>query len=145
MRFRLKTCQQRIKLLSFILSWTNTFQPAKTAVSLRSSPLKRLFSQAKQFSALPFVHTNTQSVFIKNASIWKRPREWIKTKTHTNRISVDGRKRNKTKWKRWPQISQVRVFIASASQFYHFRTFYCGRKSIDAFSMTKKTHTFETH
>ena len=40
------------------------------------------------------VHTNklsvfNLSVFIENASMWKR---WIKTKTHTYRISVEGRK-----------------------------------------------------
>ena len=34
---------------------------------------------------------NTLSVFIENASIWKRSWKWIKRKTHTFRISVDGR------------------------------------------------------
>ena len=93
--------------------------------SLRKQPfflaLRRwngCFHRLIHFSAFkPFVHANTQSVFIENASIWKRPWEWIKTKTHRNRISVDGWKRNKTKWKRWSQISEIsqaRVFVACA-------------------------------
>ena len=72
----------------------------------------------------PSVHTNTPSVFIKNASIWKRSWKRIKTKTHSYRISMDGRK-----WKRWPKILQARVgsmrieFILRHVQFYRFRTF----------------------
>ena len=44
----------------------------------------------------PSVHTNTLSVFIKNASILKRSWKRIKTKTHTHHISLDSRKRFKT-------------------------------------------------
>ena len=44
----------------------------------------------------PSVHTNTRSVFIKNASILKRSWKRIKTKTHTHHISLDSRKRFKT-------------------------------------------------
>ena len=44
----------------------------------------------------PSVHTNTLSVFIKNASILKRSRKRIKTKTHTHHISLDSWKHFKT-------------------------------------------------
>ena len=36
-------------------------------------------------------------VLVENASIWKRSWKWVKTKTHTYRISVEGRKRIKMK------------------------------------------------
>ena len=44
----------------------------------------------------PSLHTNVLSVFIENASIWKRSWKRIKTKTHTYHISVNGWKRSKT-------------------------------------------------
>ena len=42
----------------------------------------------------PSVHVNTLSVFSENDSISKRYCKWIKTKTHTYHVSVDGRKKN---------------------------------------------------
>ena len=44
----------------------------------------------------PSVHVNTLSVFSENESIWKRSCKWIKTKTHTYHVSVDGRKKTMT-------------------------------------------------
>ena len=55
----------------------------------------------------PSFHTNTLSIFIEDASIWKRSWKWIKTKTHTYCISVHSQKRSKnaSKWNWWPKIS----------------------------------------
>ena len=84
----------------------------------------------------PSVHTNTLSIFIENASIWKRSWMWNKTKTHTCCINVDGWKRSKTN-----QMKTMTENIADGSvcsvrvdfnlrqnvQFNCFRTFYWGQ------------------
>ena len=81
----------------------------------------------------------------------KRPWEWIKTKTHTNRISVDGRKSNKAKWKYHKRVCySMRIVVLSFSNVLlwvveNVSKGYFERESIDAFSMTKKTHTLKTH
>ena len=74
----------------------------------------------------PSVHVNTLSVFSENESIWKRSCKWIKTKTHTYHVSVDGRQK-----KRWLKVSQADVFVActkssayaTTGKFYRFWTF----------------------
>ena len=74
----------------------------------------------------PSVHVNTLSVVSENESIWKRSCKWIKTKTHTYYVSVDGRQK-----KRWLKVSQADVFVActksstyaTTGKFYRFRTF----------------------
>ena len=94
----------------------------------------------------PSVHDNTLSVFIENSSMWKRSWRWIKTKTHTCG-------RSKT--------LPARVFIARAQSSTYVATcnsivwnvlewtlenawkLKCVRESIDAFSVIKKTRTFE--
>ena len=75
------------------------------------------------------IHTYSLSVFSENASIWKRSWKWIKTKSRTYDISVDGRKRSKnaSKWKRCQNIAGAYVFRSLCGmrmQFYRLRTFY---------------------
>ena len=110
----------------------------------------------------PSVQTNTMSVFVVNASIWKRSRKWIKTKTHSyrDRICVDGRIR--IKMKTMTKISQAHVFVACAwssadvttCNFIVFERFSVGSQKriktvvwtrIDrrVFLWQRKTHTFE--
>ena len=81
----------------------------------------------------PSVHTNALSVFIEKASIWKRSWKWIKTKTHTYRISVDGQKRMKvktmTKNVAGECVCSMRIEfnLRQNAQFYRFLTFLCGQ------------------
>ena len=75
------------------------------------------------------IHTYSLSVFSENASIWKRSWKWIKTKSRTYDISVDGRKRSKnaSKWKRCQNIAGAyvcRSLCGMRMQFYRLRTFY---------------------
>ena len=100
------------------LTW---FLDYRRIVGIRASPstLRHFRLKTHTFRCVQAFrpHSNALSVFIENASIWKRSWKWIKTKTHTYRISADGRKRIKMK-KRWRhmyhvgcKISQVRVFV----------------------------------
>ena len=81
----------------------------------------------------PSVHTNALSVFIENASIWKRSWKWIKAKTHTYRISVDGQKRMKMKTmtENIPGACacsmRIEFNLRHNVQFYRFLTFLCGQ------------------
>ena len=102
-------------------------------------------------------HTNTLSVFIENASIRKRSWEWIKTKTHTYSVIVDGRKRIKIKTTteniacacvnlyhvdRVQLTSQRAILSFSNTLVWTVKNASkrkCGHDSIDAFSMTTKT------
>ena len=75
----------------------------------------RAFWKRIRFDAFrPSVQTNTMSVFVVNASIWKRSWKWIKMKTHSyrDRICVDGRIR--IKMKTMTKISHAHVFVACA-------------------------------
>ena len=81
----------------------------------------------------PSVHTNALSVFIENASIWKRSWKWIKTKTHKSRISVDGQKRMKMKTMTENIAGacgcrmRIEFNLRHNVQFYRFLTFLCGQ------------------
>ena len=154
MRFRLKTHQQRIKLLSFIYSLLNEY-----ILACENSRFSSLFATEKAvFSGLYIsVRLSLSSTLKRRAfsskthRFEKRPWEWIKTKTHTNRISLDGRKRNKAKWKYHKRVCySKRIVVLSFSNVLlwvveNVSKGYFERESIDAFSMTKKTHTLKTH
>ena len=60
----------------------------------------------------PSVHTTTMSVFIENASIWKR--SWSGSKRKHVHIVLVWTVENASKWKQWPKISQARVLVAWA-------------------------------
>ena len=89
--------------LAFIFSRSFYFAPLPTiwtpgtGYSLKFTrnlmPYTHVWKRVHFDAFKPSVHTNTLSVFIKNASILKRSWKRIKTKTHTHHISLDSRKR----------------------------------------------------
>ena len=83
---------------ALVATW---FLDYKRIVGIRASPSTPLHFRLKKhtFRCVQAFrsHSNALRVFIENASIWKRSWKWIKTKTHTYRISADGRKRIKMK------------------------------------------------
>ena len=109
----------------------NTLEPRYTAKTVKStfSGLIKTWKPIHFDSFKPSVYANTLSVFIQNASISKRSRKWIKTKTHTYRISVDGRKRIKMKMMTnniaGACVGSMRIEhnLRHNVQFYRFRTF----------------------
>ena len=83
---------------ALVLTW---FLDYKRIVGIRASPSTPMHFRLKThtFRCVQAFrpHSNALRVFIENASIWKHSWNWIKTKTHTYRISADGRKRIKMK------------------------------------------------
>ena len=77
------------------------FLDYKRIVGIRASPSTPMHFRLKPHTIRCVQafrpHSNALRVVIENASIWKRSWKWIKTKTHTYRISADGRKRIKMK------------------------------------------------
>ena len=69
------------------------------------------------------------SVFVENASIWKRCWKWIKTKAHKYRIIMSSRKRIKMKTMTeniaGACVCSMRTefYLRQNKQFYRFRTF----------------------
>ena len=74
----------------------------------------------------PSVHANTLSVFIENESIWKRPCTWIKTKTHTYHVSMDGLQKKAMTASiagGCVRSTHMEFNLRHNVQFYRFRTF----------------------
>ena len=79
---------------------------------------------------------NMLTVIIKNASIWKCWWQWIKKKMHSYRISVDGQKCIKLKWKGWPKLSQVHVLVACVQSSAYIAT--CSSTVFKCFSVDSR-------
>ena len=81
----IRLCMQTRKMSS--IAWISL------AVILRPRPRISFRLKTHTFRCvMPSVHTTALSVFIENVSIWKYSWKWIKSKSHSHRIRVEGRK-----------------------------------------------------
>ena len=101
-----------------------------------------LFENA--YISIPSIHTNMLSTFLDNSSIWKRSWRWIKTRTRTYRICVDGWKRIKMKMMTETITGEcdcsmhIKFSLHHSIQFYHFQMFLSGQSKTYQISCVDK-------
>ena len=112
--FSFENASTEDKALSFILSWTNTLACENSCFSALFAAETAVFAGKYISVRLSLSSTLIRRAFSSKTHRFENALGSGSKRKRTNRINLDGRKRNKTKWKVWLQISQARVFVACA-------------------------------